>query len=542
MDNSASQNALQPSTSVSLDQLRQLIISTVANLVGTAPRADEPMILAGIDSLGAVELRTSIMQELGIDLPATVIFDHPTALELSGHIYEKLEALVSLPSNHSEPALQAQMLRTQSAGCHQPCAIVSMGHRLPQGVTCLPFQADGDQSCVVPCTRWDVDGPIYADLTPSGRHAVLLSAGLGLFDPELFGISVAEAVYQDPQQRLLLEVAAESHACNHLDAEAGVFLGIWAPDYNSDVANKLSSSVGDSSPFQATGSVMSVAAGRLSFTFGLKGACISIDTACSASLVATHLACASLWSAEGIEALAAGANLIVGPGKSFSLVAASMLSPGGRCQPLSAGADGYARGEGVLTLTISSMKGVAGAAVAVLGSAINQDGRSSSLTAPHGRSQQEVIGLACRSTGIKLADLRNCMMHGTGTALGDPIEVGALLLASGSLLRLQACKSMLGHSEAAAGLASLVSAVSFHKHQHLLGVRHLRHVNPHVCSLLEQPGGTSHLCLQAARQHTPFADTTSMMGSSSFAYQGTNCHIITDGIDDAILPCAGAAQ
>ena len=265
--------------------------------------------------------------------------------------------------------------------------------------------------------------------------------GVEAFDPEAFAIMRNEAVTMDPQQRLLLLTAAESLASAASAAGAGVSPGSWAArvagrqvgayvgvaatDYES-----LSQTYGvPISSFSFTAASPSVASGRMSYVYGLRGPTASVDTACSSSLVAAHLACLGLRQAPMEGALVAGVLLCLVPQSTLMLTRAAMLSPEGRSKTLDASADGYARGETCRSLFLQPAALAAAAGTVALGllvaSAVNSNGRASSLTAPNGPSQQALLREALVGAGLGAADVDGLQMHSNGTALGDPIEIGA---------------------------------------------------------------------------------------------------------------------
>jgi len=297
-----------------------------------------------------------------------------------------------------------------------------------------------DATVPIPLERWDVSGGWAAALHggESGSSSASQPVQLGVFlppgtaaafDAAAFGLSATEALLVDPQQRLLLEAFAEAH--NHTSAatalaaggsaaSCGVFVGISSMDYQK-LASRYVSGV---TAYSATGVSLSVAAGRLSYSFGLRGPALAIDTACSSSLVAVNAASMNLKAGSIMQAAAAGANLTLSPDTPAMFSRAGMLSPEGRCKTLDAAADGYVRAEAVGVLLLqayasSDAGSAAGSILAVLaGSAVNQDGRSSSLTAPNGPAQQEVLRAALADGGLLPQDVLGLSMHGTGTPLG----------------------------------------------------------------------------------------------------------------------------
>ena len=302
----------------------------------------------------------------------------------------------------------------------------------------------------------------------------------------------------------------------------GAFVGISTPDY-ADLA-KQNSSI---SPYSATGSALSVAAGRLSFTFGFKGPSVAVDTACSSSLVASHMARLSILY-EGIQtSLSSGVKLILTPETSAMFTRAGMLTADGRCKTLDIKADGYVRAESAVALIIQreEPETVAKCIVALLGTSVNQDGRSSSLTAPNGPSQQLVIRQALQSSSIKPMDMKGVELHGTGTPLGDPIEVGALnaIFGNNYSMVLAAGKSSTGHTEPAAGLVGFAHAIQGIKERVAQPILHLSKLNTYLEGSinLSKKGG-----YVISREQAP-CPGDGAIGISSFAFQGTNAHALT---------------
>ena len=291
--------------------------------------------------------------------------------------------------------------------------------------------------------------------------------GAECFDNSFFNVSAAEASVMDPQQRLLLELGytalhgAGLTRARLVSSDTGVYLGIQAIDWTVGSATLLPPSRRGSS-YAVTGGTLSVAAGRLSFVLGLHGPCMSIDTACSAFHVAVHTGAQALRAQECNRAVALGINLTLLPAPTLACAAAGMLSARGRCQTFDAAADGYVRSEGGGALALGAQPG-SGAWPLVAGSAVRQDGRSASLTAPNGAAQKVLLGTALYVAGVGIEQLRYVETHGTGTALGDPTEMRAiaeeLILPasahSGARITFGGVKANLGHLEPAAGVAGI---------------------------------------------------------------------------------------
>lgn len=344
----------------------------------------------------------------------------------------------------------------------------------------------------------------------------------------------------DPQQRLLMKVAWEAlenagHAPEKLVGSAtGVFVGVAAFDYAQMQMQHVPHTEIDA--YLATGSSHSVCSGRLSYFLGLQGPSISLDTACSSSLVSVHLACQSLRNRECHLALAGGVNLILIPELLINFSKAHMMAADGRCKTFDATADGFVRGEGaglvVLKRLSDAIANNDNILAVIRGSAINQDGRSSGLTAPNGPSQQAVIRQALRNANVAPHEVGYIETHGTGTSLGDPIEVQAL----GAVLRegrasdhpvmLGSIKTNLGHLETAAGVAGLIKTVLALQHHEIPPHLHLRELSPHIA--------WSDLPVTVPTQRTPWNPTNGkrIAGVSSFGFSGTNVHVVVEEFSD----------
>jgi acyl transferase domain-containing protein/NADPH:quinone reductase-like Zn-dependent oxidoreductase/SAM-dependent methyltransferase/acyl carrier protein len=434
----------------------------------------------------------------------------------------------------------------------EPIAIVGVGCRFPGGShdpeAFWRFLREGrDAIREIPADRWNIDE--YYDPHPGTpgkmytRNGAFLD-GVDLFDPQFFGIAPREAIGMDPQQRLLLEVAWEAleHSGIAPDklsgSRTGVFVGLCTSDYADLQLRSLDVTKLDA--YHASGIAHSIASGRLSYVLGLQGPCMTVDTACSSSLVAIHLACQSLRGRECNMALAAGVSVILSPDMFIALSKASMLAPDGRCKTFDASADGYARGEGCGVVVLKRLSDAYADGDTILalirGSAINQDGPSSGLTAPNGPSQTSVIRDALTNAGVRAEEVSYVETHGTGTSLGDPIEVQALAAAycdsrpPDRPLLIGALKSNIGHLEGAAGVAGLIKLVVSMQHRQIPPSLHVHHPNPFI--------PWEDLAVKVTTQTTEWelAGKSRLAGLSSFGFSGTNAHIV---VQEAPVP-AGA--
>lgn len=427
----------------------------------------------------------------------------------------------------------------------EPLAIIGAACRFPGGASTpeayWQLLHDGvDAITEVPTDRWEIDG-LY-DLDPEAPGKMTTRRGgflqhVDQFDPQFFGISPREAVSMDPQQRLVLEVSWEAIERAGLAPDklsgspAGVFLGASTCDY-SLLSLKAPDALQNPDLYRVTGSATNIIAGRLSYTLGLRGPSMVVDTACSSSLVAVHLACQSLRAGECDLAVAGGVSLMLSPELSIMFSKAHMLATDGRCKTFDASADGFARGEGcgiILLRRLSDALARGDSILALIrGTAINQDGRSSGLTAPNGQAQQAVIRKALANAHVAPAHVGYVEAHGTGTSLGDPIEVQALaaVLRDGrnadDPVLVGAVKTNIGHLEAAAGVAGLLKAVLALQHREIPPNLHLHTPNPHV--------PWDELPVTIPTRLTPWhsGDRPRIAGVSSFGFSGTNAHIILE--------------
>jgi len=432
----------------------------------------------------------------------------------------------------------------------EPIAVVGMSCRFPGGGN-SPDQyweilKNGvDATSEIPADRWDRDAYYDPDPQASGKMYTIrggfLDVPIGHFDAAFFRISPKEANGLDPQQRLLLEVGWEAIENAGIDVAAlegsqtGIFIGICADDYTQ--AHRHSGHPERMDAYSLTGSTFSTASGRLSYTFGLEGPNMPIDTACSSTLVACHLACQSLRQKESNLALVGGANLILVPDIHIGFSRLQALSPDGRCKTFDAAADGYARGEGCAVIVLKRLSDALadGDRISALirGSAVNQDGKSNGLTAPNGLAQRAVIRQALKSAGLDAGDIQYIEAHGTGTPLGDPIELEAIGEVFGQThsaaapLLVGSAKTNIGHTEACAGLAGLIKVVQALQQEAIPPNVHFRDPNPHI--------PWDELPVEIPTELTPWPRSAEprRAGISSFGYSGTNTHVI---LEEAPLP------
>ncbi|TCJ96932.1 thioester reductase domain-containing protein [Nocardia alba] len=422
----------------------------------------------------------------------------------------------------------------------EPVAVIGIGCRFPGGVSGADefwelLVAGGSGVGVVPADRWSIDDVFDADPGVAGRtysrHGGFLT-GVAEFDAALFGVSPREAATMDPQHRLMLEVAwqALEHAGIAPDSlrgsSTGVFVGMASGDYAQ--LGLSAAGLAGVDAYAATGNSSNFGANRLSYTLGLQGPSVVVDTACSSSLVALHLGCASVRSGESEVVLVGGVNVMSSPVTTVALSKGRMLSASGQCHTFDAAADGYVRGEGcgvVVLKRLSAALADGDRVMAVVrGTAVNQDGKSSGVTVPNGRAQQDVIRTALGAAGVSGSEVGYVEAHGTGTPLGDPIEVRALAAVFGpdrapeDPLVIGSVKTNIGHLEAAAGIAALIKTVMVLEHGVIAPHRNLLAPNPHV--------DWSAIPVRVATTITPWTGSDRVAGVSSFGFGGTNAHAV----------------
>ena len=421
-------------------------------------------------------------------------------------------------------------------------AIVGIGCRFPGGVydpeSFWKLLIEGRSGITeVPEGRWNVDR--YYDPNPQipGKMVTRWGGfvdGIDKFDARFFGITPREALRMDPQQRWLLEVTWEALEDGGLAPDrmsgtnTGVFVGIASNDY----ANIQMKGPADVDVYTNSGSTLSIASNRISFLYNFKGPSLSVDTACSSALVAINLACRSIWDGQCDSALAGGVNALLTPDASIGFSKASMLSPDGQCYAFDARANGYVRGEGAGILVITPLKKAQEEGLPIYAliraAVVNQDGRTNAMTVPGVKSQSDMLEEAYRQAGITPKRVRYMEAHGTGTPVGDPIELQALgnILCrgrgKGEECVIGSVKTNIGHLESGSGVAGLIKAALVLKHRTIPPNLNFETPNPNIRF------DELRLRVPTEAEPLPCDGESVVVAVNSFGFGGTNAHIVLE--------------
>ncbi len=423
-------------------------------------------------------------------------------------------------------------------------AIIGLGCRFPKSETPEAFWhllSNGiDAITEIPADRWSIDELYAPQPATQGKMNTRWGGFLSQvhdFDSLFFNISPKEAERIHPQQRLFLEVAWEALENAGLATDklsgtrTGVFAGMELVKHDQ-LLYRNPADLTHINAYDAVGTTPSLGPSRLSYLLNLKGPSLVVETACSSSLVAVHLASQSLRTGECNLCVVGGVNLILTPELSIMLSQSKMMSPEGRCKTFDAGANGYVRGEGcgvvILKRLSDALEDKDNILAVIRGSAVNQDGLSNGITAPNGPSQEAVIRQACKNAGVRPAEISYIEAHGTGTPLGDPIEINSLKKVlmeerqSNQPCFIGSVKTNFGHLELAAGIAGLIKVVLALQHEKIPPHLHLKQLNPYI-RLQKTP-----LSIPTEIQEWNVEDRTRLAGISSFGFGGTNAHVIVE--------------
>ncbi|HET8797018.1 MAG TPA: SDR family NAD(P)-dependent oxidoreductase, partial [Thermoanaerobaculia bacterium] len=551
--------AVSQTAAIDVNRLQQelkAILASVLRIDAGSIDAGQPFAELGLDSFLGAELITAINRKYGTALSHARLFDYATAGELAQFLQQELQKLPAPVIAASAPVPQSEArrlpVRKKSARAAAPgearpkpaqrtsekVAIIGMSGRYPKASDLRQYWqnlVDGKNAVTeVPSWRWDVNRYYDPDRTRKDKtYSKWLGAidDVDRFDPLFFRISPQEAEFMDPQHRLFLEESYKAFedagysiaALNN--RKCGVYLGISTGDYMSLLARAgvLSAPV--------TANSYAIAAARIAYYLNLKGPAISVDTACSSSLVAIHLASQALLGGEIDMALAGGVTLWLAPDSYVAMSKAGMFSPDGQCKTFDDSADGIVNGEGVGVVVLKRLSDAErdGDIIhgVILGSGINQDGRTSGITAPSVNSQIELERSVYARFGIDPETIGYIETHGTGTKLGDPIELEALATVFGeqtsrrNFCALGSVKSNIGHTTSAAGVAGLQKVLLSMRNRTLVPTLHVNKENTRF-DFAASP-------FYVSRETKPWdvpAGALRRAAVSSFGFSGTNAHLV----------------
>ena len=549
----------RPVASVPVAQALTGLVSEILKIRPEDIHADEEFSGYGFDSVSLTEFATRISRKFAIEMAPTVFFEHSNIADLARH----LSGLVGSASPQARqpvpeepkprPGIPAAPLRmpppvrfAQAAKGPEPVAIIGISGQLPMAEDLDAFWANlqegRDCISVVPKDRWDWEafyGDPYKDRNKTNIKWGGFINATPTFDPLFFGISPKEAELMDPQQRLTMMFAYKAIEDAGYDPRSlagsatGIFVGTNGTGYASLIEQAGVPIEGHSS----TGIVSSLGPNRLSYFLDLHGPSEPVETACSSSLLAIHRAVQAIHNGECRMAVAGGVNTIVEPSAHIAFNKAGMLSEDGRCKTFSAAANGYVRGEGVGMLVLKKLSDALadGDSIHALvrGGSVNHGGRANSLTAPNPKAQADVIRAAFTAAGVDPRTVGYIEAHGTGTALGDPIEINGLKAAFGAAMPTAYCglgsvKSNIGHLELAAGIAGVLKVILQMKHRTLVKTLHCEQVNQYI-DLKNSP-------FYLVDDNRPWrrlkdehgTELPLRAGVSSFGFGGVNAHIVLE--------------
>ncbi|MEM8535547.1 MAG: beta-ketoacyl synthase N-terminal-like domain-containing protein, partial [Chloroflexota bacterium] len=524
-----SSNGVSPA--ITRTDVQGWLVQHLASRLGIAPDTldiHQPFARYGLASVEAVGLAGELADWLERPISPTVVWEHPTIERLAQYI--TVSTVQARENGRTTPLAE-------------PIAIVGMSCRLP-GVNDLndywELLYNGiDAVGEVPPERWDVNSFYAADRNAPGKTTTRWGGFLERleeFDARFFSVSPREAAHLDPRQRVLMELSYEALELAGISFEqlAGSATGVFMAALSNDYDQLLFRDLTRVDAYSGSGTANSILANRLSYFFDLRGPSVTLDTACSGSLVAIHLACQSIQNGESTLALAGGISINLLPNGNIFFSKAGALAADGRCKTFDAGADGIVRSEGAGVIVLKSLAQALADKdpiyAVIRGSAVNSDGRSNGIMAPNGKAQEAVLWDAYRRADIDPGRVQYIEAHGTGTSVGDPIELQALgtVLSHGrtpgSVCHVSSVKTNIGHTEAAAGVAGLIKVALALKHGFIPPTIHYQSPNPLI--------PFDKIPLTVADTPVPWQANgeSRIAGVSSFGFGGTNAHVVLEGM------------
>lgn len=500
----------------------------------------KPFIDLGLVSVDVPLFMAKISKRFNIEIEVSSIFEYPDVDTYAGYIFSKVN-----PEKKTAEAMKDTDIDTVGHKDNDEIAIVGISCRFPGGANSPEEYWDVLVSgkggvTTMPEERWDVEKYYSSDRNEPGKMYTkkggFLNVPIDRFDPQFFNMSPKEATALDPQQRLLLELtweAFENAGINinkQFGSNTGVYLGIAGEEYS--FAHYKSGDLTKIDAYSLTGTTFSTACGRISYTFGFEGPSMSVDTACSSSLTALHIACKALEGGEIDSAVVAGVNLMVSPALHVCFSRIEAISEDGCSKSFDASANGYGRGEGGGVLILKRLKEAQRDGDNILGvirgTALNQDGKSNGLTAPNGLAQEKAIRKVLKEAELDGLDIDYMEMHGTGTKLGDPIEVKAVGetyckgRAKETPLKIGSVKSNIGHLEAGAGVASIIKVLLAFKNDLIPGNLNFKEPNPFI--------PWDKYPIEVVDKNTIWKNEGKprRVGINGFGFGGSNAHIILE--------------
>ncbi len=527
------------------------IIADLLDVKSSSIILDKKFYEIGLDSTSLVQFINELNTTCQTEVSISDLYDFPNILEFLQFVFDKrreplTEALAEIVVekkivNTPQQTIVEKEIKEESSNKQMQIAIVGVACKLPGAEDMDEFEMllskkkSGIQ--LVPKDRWDYEKNYSKDPLEEGASVSKWGgfvSGISLFDEEYFNVSPLEAELMDPQQRLCLEEswkALQNAGYSEADLaneKVGVFIGLRPGDYQDLVKNNEQKY----SPYSLIGSDLAIQSARLSYHLNLKGPSMAIDTACSSSLVAIHLASNSLRNGECNVALAGGIHIMSTPGLHIHSSKMGMLSPEGQCKTFSNDANGFVPGEGVGMLVLKPLENAIedGNYIhgVIIGSGLNQDGKTNGITAPSGHSQSTLQKDVYEKFDIDSKTISYLEAHGTGTKLGDPIEIASLNKSfarpndPSDVCHIGSVKTNIGHGVAAAGVAGLIKILLSFKTKSLFPNLNFKSANEHI------DFSNSRFKVVEAYQEWNTKYLPRKAAINSFGFSGTNAHLVLE--------------
>lgn len=485
----------------------------------------------GFDSVSLIKLSKNIKEVLDCTVSPADFYDHPVVKDFIKYFKEHHTAAISELTREVKSSKKSEL---------KDIAIVGMACRMPESRNTQEFWDNllSNRNLIkdIPTSRYNVNH--YSDIVKPHNKGGFIE-GIEEFDEKFFNISPKEAAIMDPQQRVLLEMT--HHALEDagftskdlLDEKVGVFIGATSNDYLELLLRET-----EIESHTLTGNTSAILSNRISYFFDFKGPSMTIDTACSSSLVSLVSAAESINKKESTIAIAGGISLMISPFTQVALAQSNMLSPSNQCSTFDQNADGYVRGEGGGLLVLKSLEQAVkdhdNIYAVFKGGAINHCGKTASITAPSSLAQTDVIKAALDTANVDAETITNIETHGSGTQLGDPIELKGVKSVYGhetdrdtQLCSLGSVKTNIGHLEAAAGIAGAIKMILSIKNKQIPASLNYSNLNDHIdlsnSRLTIQKDNKNWENIYQAGSLVPLRG-----GVSSFGFGGTNAHVILE--------------